>query len=200
MAEDPRNIPPHLPPGPSIPYPPPHPPPGLQRQAPACPPPAPQPPSEGRPPIFPPVPPLPAVRPPPIPFDNGITDIPCHQDFPDNGPYRPPPPHGRQPTQNYEFIVVPRPCPIPPEAPYYCAFGTYQQIEYQFALLNVYAERTTYWNGVRVYRVPIQYIWKFPYDCEGPFMGYDPQPVFRFLLENPLEGQNRVDYWAPVLA
>jgi hypothetical protein len=96
--------------------------------------------------------------------------------------------------------VVPRQCPVPPEAPYYCAFGVYQQIEYQFALLSVYAERADYWNGYRVYRVPVQYIWKFPYDNIGPFMGYDPQPVFRFYLDNPLMGQKQDRYWAPVLA
>ena len=114
-------------------------------------------------PVFPPALILPALPNPPVPlpFDNGITDVPVLQDQPNNAHAVSPAPPGPIPTDLYEYITVPRPRPILPPESYYAAFGVYQQIEGYFALLNVYAERIDLWNGVRIYRVPIQYIWKF---------------------------------------
>jgi hypothetical protein len=144
---------------------------------------------------------LPALPNPPValPFDNGITDIPVIQDQPNNTPNVAPAPPGPTPLGAYEYITVPRPRPILPPESYYAAFGVYQQIESYFALLNVYAERINLGSGVRVYRVPIQYIWKFPYDHIGPFLGYDPKTSFRFGVVDPTLGQATLGFWAPAL-
>jgi hypothetical protein len=152
-------------------------------------------------PVWPPNKILPALPNPAVQLlsQNNITDIPCIQDEPDNGPAVTPACPGPTPLGRYEYITVPKPRPILPPESYYAAFGVYQQIESYFALLNAYTERIDLWNGVRVYRVPIQYIWKFPFDRIGPFLGYEPMPTFRFGIVDPTIGQSTVNFWAPSL-
>ncbi len=169
--------------------------------------------NSGMPPFFPPNTPLPAVTPPPIPFDNGITDIPDTQSFPDNGPYRPPfPPTTAQPQPGtYEYINVPKLPVVPPTAPYAAAFTAYQQIESELSLRGVYADRIDLIDGRRVYRVLTQYIWKFPFDRISSYIpGGPPQPepnsfrVFtpvqwRFQSDDPTIGFSALHEWTALL-
>jgi len=168
-------------------------------------------------PFFEPNTPLPVATTAPLPFDNNITEDPNDnggyyrvQNFPDNGPYRPAPVPGPNPTHRYEYLLIPRQKPVPPTAPYYAAFSVYQAVEYQIALLGVYAERINLWDGSRAYRVPIQYMWRFPYDKIGPFVGAPSQQptqaypgqqptIFRFTTNDPVAGQSVTDFWTSLL-
>lgn len=152
----------------------------------------------GTPPFFPPNTPLPVAPTVPLPFDNGITENPDIQSFPDNGPFRPPPVPGPAPIGLYEYISIPRQPPVPPTASYYEAFTAFQQVESQFAMMGIYAERIDLWNEVRVYRIPIQYIWKFQTDANGPFINA-VSCNYRVVPADPTQGISTIDDWLPVL-
>jgi hypothetical protein len=158
------------------------------------------------PPFFPDNPPLPVATTPNIPFDNMITEDPNTnggydrvQNFPNNGPYRPPEPPNTQPQTFYEYIAVPRLPIVPPSAPFFDKFTSYQQIEYELTLKNIYADRVDLINGYRIYRIPNQYLWKLDYDANGPFIGRPPLPTYRVTAADPTIGVQMLNDWIPLL-
>jgi len=116
----------------------------------------------------------------------------------DNGPKVIPAPPGPTPHGAYEYLLVPRPKPVPPNAPWYAAFKDFQQIESEVIVRGASADRLDLSDGRRVYRVLTQYLWKFDHDINGCFIGRYPMPVFRFLLDDPSTGLGVIDEWEPI--
>lgn len=116
----------------------------------------------------------------------------------DNGPKVVPAPPGPTPTGPYEYLTVPLQPPVAPNSPFYMAFTAYQQVETEVYIRGAMADRLTLFDGRRVYRVLLQYMWRFDHDLLGCFIGRHPKPSFRFEVNDPTIGIASYDMWAPI--
>lgn len=117
-------------------------------------------------------------------------------------PNAPPPfpaPPGPAPHGPYEYLIIPPQPPVPPDAPFYLAFTAFQMVEMQMALHGISADRIDMFNGNRVYRILLQYIWRFDSDAQGPFVGRPPQKQFRLTLDDPTGNRPQMNDWMPFL-
>ncbi len=115
-------------------------------------------------------------------------------------PYQPGQPviPGPAPTGPYEYIVVPLPKPRLPNDPLTFGYGPYQQIEQELNIRRMPADRIDRSDGVRCYRVLVQYLWKALHDPIGPFLFKPPQTQYRFQLDDPMIGYANTDEWEPI--
>lgn len=112
-----------------------------------------------------------------------------------------PTPPGPAPTGKYEYLEVPymvggvdggiRPDQFIPKTKLNSFF-----IESSFATLGVPADRLDLIIGVRIYRVEVRYVWQFPFDKIGPFVG-TPQTIFRFQVDQPHKDVVAINEWTP---
>lgn len=116
----------------------------------------------------------------------------------DNGIRIVPAPPGPAPTGQYEYLTVPKQPPVLPNQPFYMAFTAYQQIEQEVYMKGAMADRRTLQDGRRVYRVLLQYMWRFDHDNIGCFIGRPPIPQFRFEVNDPTIGIAAYDEWLPI--
>ncbi len=118
--------------------------------------------------------------------------------MPDNGPNVTPAPPGPTPHGLHEYLVVAHPTIVLPNAPFFLANTTFQQIEGELLMRNAPADRLDLLDGRRVYRVHVHFLWKLDHDRNGCFIGRAPLPVFRFILDDPTTNEAAVGDWEPV--
>ena len=99
-----------------------------------------------------------------------------------------PAPPGPAPHGSYEYLVIPKQPPVLPPAPFYLAFTAYQQVEAEIRMRMSYGDVTNLPDGSRIYRIPLRYLWRFDHDNFGAFIGRNPLPQYRFVLDDPTEG------------
>lgn len=113
---------------------------------------------------------------------------------------------GPTPTGAYEYVTVPTQ-PVqtwPPVRPDGCQpeqvpnYGPYHDIEYVLMSKRTPADRIDRMDGVRVYRVGVQWLWRFPYDAISVYIFNPPLPQYRFVLNDPTIGYALLNDWTPV--
>lgn len=105
-----------------------------------------------------------------------------------------PPPPGPTPTGPYEYLSVSRQPAIAGQLPEMRHIYFFLE---SFLLSAGYAERIDLINEIRVYRVLIRYLWRFPFDANGPFVRA-PTSIYRFQIDDPSISVKAVNEWTPV--
>lgn len=117
-----------------------------------------------------------------------------------------PNPPGPTPTGPYEYLAVPfkagginggiRPDQFIPLTTLNTFF-----VESFFGSLSVPADRIDLIDRTRIYRILLQYMWRFPYDRNGSYVtlpGHlDPNTWFRFSVNYPAPNILAVNEWMP---
>jgi hypothetical protein len=106
-----------------------------------------------------------------------------------------PAPAGPAPTGPYEYLAVPfQEGLVNNQIPAMKAF--YFFIESAFGQNGAFGDRLDLINRTRVYRVEIQYLWRFPSDINGPYLTV-PGKTFRFQVSDPSIGIKAINEWMP---
>ena len=105
-----------------------------------------------------------------------------------------PPPPGPTPTGPYEYLSVSRQPPLPGQLPEMRSI--YHFIESYLVSIG-YAERIDLINEVRVYRMLLRSLWRFPNDVDGPYVK-TPTGIYRFVVDDPTIGFKPINEWTPV--
>jgi hypothetical protein len=105
-----------------------------------------------------------------------------------------PAPFGPAPTGPYEYLLIPPQTGTIGNLP--ASKVVFFFLESFVGSLGAFADRLDLITGARIYRVLLQYVWRFPHDAESHFMKVSDK-TFRFQVDDPSIGLFPVNEWAP---